>query len=282
MPMAVATAPTATPRGLRPRHRLRSHSLGRRPPLPGGLQPGVQDHRAADLPLSGRILSGIGHPQLVGATVGRSCGRPGRRRSGQAWHGTTCARWRRRGRRGASAAQRRCGRPRSRSQAAARHAPGGHRRCHESADGPRRSGRSASHGGSPAATAGGTTRRSNRGRRFKVRQAPPRWGCLRNRLLRIVRRSSESVVTWLVVSTRQACNRHCRRRPAVGVLQPVPVGVGAGVLRPAAPPGQRPSRRPARAEQPLAGDLLALPAQPHPLRRGHPHRNRNRALGRAA
>jgi hypothetical protein len=63
-----------------------------------------------------------------------------------------------------------------------------------------------------------------------------------------------------------------RRGPAVGLLQPGPVGLGAGVLRCPTRPWQDSPHRPARTRQPLAGDPVALPAPRHLLRRGHPRR----------
>src|SRR6266545_4984671 len=63
-----------------------------------------------------------------------------------------------------------------------------------------------------------------------------------------------------------------RRSPAVGLLQPARVRLGQGVLRRPTRPRQDPPCRAQGARQPLAGGLVALPAQGRALRRGHPRR----------
>jgi hypothetical protein len=75
------------------------------------------------------------------------------------------------------AALRRCGRPRSRGQGAARHGPAGRSRCHGSAGGLRRPARSARRGGSRGRAAGGTARRSNLRMRRPRPGKPPRPRC---------------------------------------------------------------------------------------------------------
>jgi hypothetical protein len=63
-----------------------------------------------------------------------------------------------------------------------------------------------------------------------------------------------------------------RRRPAVGVLQPAYLALGAGVLRQPTRPRQDPPRCPAGLGQPLAGDPVALPHPRSALRRSNPPR----------
>jgi hypothetical protein len=59
-------------------------------------------------------------------------------------------------------------------------------------------------------------------------------------------------------------------RPAMGVLQPVPVGLGPGVLRRKDRRRRRPQLRAAQTRQPLARGPVALPGQRRQLRRSHP------------
>src|SRR3970040_2671635 len=63
-----------------------------------------------------------------------------------------------------------------------------------------------------------------------------------------------------------------RRGPAVGLLQPATLVLGARLLRREAGAGEGPPRRSARARQPLARAALALPPKGRPLRRGGPRR----------
>src|SRR3972149_8259523 len=63
-----------------------------------------------------------------------------------------------------------------------------------------------------------------------------------------------------------------RRRPAVGLLQPARLRLGAGLLRRPTSEGETPPRRPARARKPLARSALALPQAGRALQRERPRR----------